>query len=121
MSRGEGMDIKDGQLKTDKPIEAEFDFDGKVLKIKNFISHKIYTLFQRQNKLNLFELNSPLSMIEYVLIDTNYNGSDFVIQISEKPVKKTQMVSGIYEIPSTHKQIAVKIVSVCGEENLFVI
>lgn len=119
-SKVEVLNIQDGEIKAEKPIEAEFEFDGKTLKIKNFISHKIYNLFKRQNKLNFFEINNPLSMIEYILIDTNYNGSEFVISISDKPMKKAEMVKGVYEILHGYDKIAVKIVSVCGEERLFV-
>lgn len=118
-SKIEVLNIQDGEIKSEKPIEAEFEFDGKTLKIKNFISHKIYNLFKRQNKLNLFEINNPLGMVEYVLIDTNYNGSEFVISISDKPTKKTEIVKSVYEISQGYGKIAVKIVSVCGEERLF--
>ena len=58
-------------------------------------------------------------MIDYVLIDNNYNGSVFNIFQSDIPEKKKDLINGKYEFESEGK-IAMKIVDMLGEESLIV-
>jgi len=61
-------------------------------------------------------------MIDYVLIDTDYNGEVFHIVCSDVPQKKTDLVKGKYEIDTKEgkTKVAVKIVDMLGEEVLVV-
>jgi hypothetical protein len=61
-------------------------------------------------------------MIDYVLIDTNYDGKTFHIVYSDVPKKKDDLIKGKYEleIPEKKTKIAVKIVDMLGEEVLIV-
>ena len=57
---------------------------------------------------------------DFVLIDTDYNGEVFHICISDVPAKKSEFVSGKYEVMLGNKdpKIAVKIIDMLGEETL---
>jgi len=59
-------------------------------------------------------------MIDYILIDTNYDGKTFHIVYSDVPEKKDDLIKGKYEleIPAVKTKIAVKIVDMLGEEIL---
>jgi hypothetical protein len=61
-------------------------------------------------------------MIDYVLIDTDYNGEVFHIVYSDVPQKKTDLVKGKYEINIKEEKtkVEVKIVDMLGEEVLVV-
>ncbi len=61
-------------------------------------------------------------MIDYVLIDTDYNGEVFHIVYSDVPQKKTDLVKGKYEINIKEEKtkVEVKIVDILGEEVLVV-
>lgn len=61
-------------------------------------------------------------MIDYVLIDTNYDGKTFHIVYSDVPKKKDDLIKGKYELEISEKRtkIAVKIVDMLGEEVLIV-
>lgn len=58
------------------------------------------------------------SMIDYVLIDHDYDGKVFNIKLADIPGSKKQLVRGRYEVPLTGRKgsVAVKIVDILGEE-----
>ena len=60
------------------------------------------------------------AQIDYVLIDTDYNGERFNIVESDLPQKKTDFVKGEYELtlPRIDARVAVKIVDMLGEETI---
>ena len=60
------------------------------------------------------------SMIDVVLVDTDYNGKVFNITYSDVPEKKKGLVGGKYELDILKKKttIAVKIIDMLGEEVL---
>jgi len=68
----------------------------------------------------LFKVKIPdfRSMIDCVLIDTDYDGKTFHIVYSDIPRKKSDFVKGKYEleIPKTKTTVAVKIIDMLGEE-----
>lgn len=59
-------------------------------------------------------------MIDYVLIDSDYDGKVFKTIYSDIPAKKDDLITGQYEItiPKSTSKVAVKIVDMLGEEVL---
>lgn len=70
----------------------------------------------------LFKVKIPdfRSMIDYVLIDTNYDGKTFHVVYSDVPKKRNDLIKGKYElvISKEKTKVAVKIVDMLGEELL---
>lgn len=114
------LNVQESGMKADKEPEASLSMKDGVLKIENYISHMIFNLFQKANRLNKFEIKDFRSMIDYVLIDTNYNGQDFNIVASDIPKNKKALIEGTYNLGECNN-IAIKVVSILGEESLFVL
>ena len=126
--------IKIIELKTDKkygnflihqPAEAKIKItritkNEALIEIQNFISPTIIERLNIDNKLFKVKIPDFRSMIDTVLIDTNYNNNTFNIIYSDVPEKKTDLVEGKYEIeiPADKAKIAVKIIDMLGEEVL---
>ncbi|MEO0267822.1 MAG: site-specific DNA-methyltransferase [candidate division WOR-3 bacterium] len=117
-------DKKYGNFLIHKPDEAKVKIERKgnkaVIEIEDFISP---TIIERLNVDNtIFKVKIPdfRAMIDYVLIDTNYDGRTFHIVYSDVPAKKNDLIQGKYEleIPEAKTKIAVKIVDMLGEEVL---
>jgi len=115
-------DKKYGNFLIHKPDEAKVKIERKdnkaIIEILDFISP---TIIERLNiDYALFKVKIPdfRSMIDYVLIDTNYDGKTFHIVYSDVPEKKDDLIKGKYEleIPKNKTKIAVKIVDMLGEE-----
>lgn len=118
-------DIKYGNFLIHKPAEAKIKIkriakNKALIKIQNFISPTIIERLNINN--NLFKVKIPdfRSMIDTVLIDSNYNGNTFHIIYSDVPEKKNDLIKGKYEIeiPADKVKIAVKIIDMLGEEVL---
>ena len=126
--------IKIIELKTDKkygnflihqPAEAKIKItritrNKALIEIQNFISPAIIERLNIDNKLFKVKIPDFRSMIDTILIDTNYNGNTFHIVYSDVPEKKNDLVEGKYEIeiPADKAKIAVKIIDMLGEEVL---
>jgi len=119
-------DKKYGSFLIHKPAEAKVKIkrkDGKaIIEIKDFISPTIVERLNIDNKLFKVKIPDFRSMIDCVLIDTNYDGKTFHIVYSDVPEKKQDLVNGKYEIefPKKKAKIAVKIIDMLGEEVLVV-
>ncbi len=117
-------DSKYGKFFTHKPCKAKVDMKRKgkdaIIEIKEFLSPTI--LERLEIDASLFNVKIPdfRSMIDVILIDSNYNGEVFNIAISDVPEKKNDLVAGIYKIkiPTDKTTIAVKIIDMLGEELL---
>jgi hypothetical protein len=76
----------------------------------------------RKSSLLLFKAQIPdwRAMVDVVLIDTAYVGQVFDIALSDVPEKKSDLVSGRYELPAPGgpTTVAVKIIDILGEEVL---
>jgi hypothetical protein len=59
-------------------------------------------------------------MVDSVMIDTAYDGDVFNIALADVPEKKSDLVSGEYELeaPKGQTTVAVKITDMLGEEVL---
>ena len=98
----------------------DFKIKGNKLtiEIKNFISPTIIERVNDPESLIKVKIPDFRSMIDVVLIDTNYNGKAFSIRYSDVPEKKNDLVEGKYEVEVPEKKItvAVKIIDMLGEE-----
>lgn len=117
-------DSKYGKFFTHKPCKAKVEIKRKDIEasivIKEFLSPTILERLEIDTKLFSVKIPDFRSMIDVVLIDTNYNGEVFNIVVSDVPEKKNDLVLGAYkvQIPKSKTTIAVKIIDMLGEELL---
>jgi len=117
-------DKKYGSFLIHKPAEAKVKIERKgtkaIIEIEDFISPTIIERLNIDNKIFKVKIPDFRSMIDYVLIDTNYDGNVFHVVYSDVPKKKSDLVKGKYEIeiPGEKTKVAVKIVDMLGEEVL---
>ncbi|MDI6869268.1 MAG: site-specific DNA-methyltransferase [Coprothermobacterota bacterium] len=124
------------ELKTDKKygsflihepavakIKVERSGNKAVIEIQDFISPTIIKRLNIDSQLFKVKIPDFRAMIDFVLIDTNYDGSTLHIVYSDVPERKEDLVKGKYEVevPEGSSKLAVKIVDMLGEEvlNLF--
>ncbi|MDI6765444.1 MAG: site-specific DNA-methyltransferase [Bacteroidota bacterium] len=88
--------------------------------IEDFISPSIIERLNQQVGILQPKIDDWRSMVDCVMIDTNYNGEVFNVVLSDVPEKKTDLVVGNYEIPAPRDKtkVAVKIIDMLGEEVL---
>ncbi|QSR86956.1 site-specific DNA-methyltransferase [Candidatus Methylacidiphilum infernorum] len=117
-------DKKYGKFLVHQPAVAKVKIERKVNKavidILDFVSP---TIVERLNDpQSVFKVKIPdfRAMIDVVLIDTAYDGKIFHVVHSDVPEKKSDYVTGHYEveIPKSNTTIAVKIIDMLGEEVL---
>ena len=119
-------DKKYGNFLIHKPAEAKINIKRKnkkaIIEIRDFISPTIIERLNIDNKLFKVKIPDFRSMIDCVLIDTNFDGKTFHVVYSDIPEKKQDLVKGKYEIeiPKKKAKIAVKIIDMLGEEVLIV-
>ncbi len=119
-------DKKYGNFLIHKPDEAKVKIERRgnkaIIEIQDFISPTIIERLNIDNQLFKFKIPDFRSMIDYVLIDTNYDGKTFHIVYSDVPKKKDDLIKGKYELEISEKRtkIAIKIVDMLGEEVLIV-
>jgi DNA modification methylase len=119
-------DKKYGNFLIHKPAEAKIKIERNgnkaIIEIEDFISPTIIERLNIDNKLFKVKIPDFRSMIDCVLIDTNYDGKIFHIVYSDIPEKKSDLVKGRYEIEISKKKIkvAVKIIDMLGEEVVIV-
>jgi len=118
-------DKKYGNFLIHKPAEAKVKVERTannkaLIEIQNFISPTIIERLNIDNKLFKVKIPDFRSMIDTILIDTNYNGNTFHIVYSDVPEKKNDLIKGKYEIeiPAEKVKIAIKIIDMLGEEVL---
>jgi len=115
-------DKKYGKFLVHQPAIAKVKIERKgdkaIIDILDFVSP---TIIERLNDpQSVFKVKIPdfRAMIDVALIDTDYDGKTFHIVYSDVPEKKSDYVSGHYEldIPKKKTTIAVKIIDMLGEE-----
>ncbi len=122
-------DKKYGSFLIHKPAEAKIEIlplhfvQGQndrlaIIEIQDFISPTIIERLNIDNTLFKVKIPDFRSMIDTVLIDTNYDGKTFHIVHSDVPKRKDDLVKGKYEIelPKSKTKVAVKIIDMLGEE-----
>jgi adenine-specific DNA-methyltransferase len=121
-------DPKYGGFFTHEPAKAKVSFKrtakGVEITIDDFISPTILERLKQQNKNNpIFQpqITDWRSMVDSVMIDTNYDGKVFNITLADVPEKKNDFVDGKYTVESPKgATIAVKVTDMLGEEVLVV-
>ncbi|MBN2541295.1 site-specific DNA-methyltransferase [bacterium] len=103
-------------------VIERFDNNKVKIEIKDFLSPTIIKRLDIERNLLHKTIPDFRSMIDVVLVDTNYNGDVFNIKFSDVPEKRHQMVKGKYEIEigAEKTTIAVKILDMLGDEFLVV-
>lgn len=119
-------DIQQDGLITHQPAQAEVNItkQGKQasVKISDYISPSILARMEIDRSVFDERLDDFRAQIDCVLLDTDYNGKNFNIVHSDLPTKKTDFVTGEYQLtlPRAAAKIAVKIVDMLGEETIIV-
>lgn len=117
-------DQKYGKFFVHQPAEAQVDIrrrDGKlVIDIEDFISPTIAERLEMDAPLFRAKIPDWRTMVDVVMIDTNYDGEVFDIDMSDVPERKDALVIGHYELeaPEERTTVAVKIIDMLGEEVL---
>ena len=115
-------DIQQDGVTTDQPAEADVQIAKKgkkaTVKIIDYISPTILARMEIDRTFFNEQIDDFRAQIDYVIIDTDYNGRYFNITESDLPQKKNCLIKGIYELtlPLTDAKVAVKIVDMLGEE-----
>lgn len=115
-------DPKYGKFIEHKPAKARVKISRKDDKIQvvieDFISPTIIERLSQQNGILQPKIEDWRSMVDCVMIDTAYSGEVFNVVLSDVPEKKTDFVSGTYELPAPKgkAKLAVKIIDMLGEE-----
>lgn len=117
-------DIQQDGMITNQPTQAEVRITKRnkkaTIKIIDYISPSILARMEIDRTLFDEQINDFRAQIDYVLIDTDYNGRSFNVVASDLPEKKTDFIKGEYELtlPRANATVAVKIVDMLGEETL---
>lgn len=92
--------------------------DTARIEIKEFISPTVIKRFNLEGSLLQKTIEDFRSMIDFVLIDPNYDGKVFKAVSVDIPRNKKELIKGSYEIevPTEKTKVAVKIVDVLGDE-----
>jgi hypothetical protein len=121
-------DPKYGGFFTHEPARAKVTFkrvkDNVEITIDDFISPTILERLSQQNKDNpLFspQVSDWRSMVDSVMIDSDYDGAVFNITLADVPERKNDLVEGKYSVETKKgAAIAVKVTDMLGEEVLVV-
>ena len=119
------FDLKDKNFVSYEPSKAEIEIkrtgkDKVKIKIVSFISPTIIKRLELEPGLLQKKIPDFRSMIDVVLVDTDYDGEVFKIGFSDVPEKQNDLVKGEYELKISEKptKVAVKIIDMLGEEVL---
>ena len=119
-------DIQQDGVTTDQPAEADVQIAKKgkkaTIKIANYISPAILARMEIDRTFLNEQIGDFRAQIDYVLIDTDYNGENFNIVVCDLPQKRTDFIKSKYELTlsRTGAKVAVKIVDMLGEEVIVV-
>ena len=118
------VDVQQEGLITNEPAQAGIKITKKgkkaIIEIEDFISPTILARLDIGRSIFNEQIEDFRSQIDYVLIDTNYDGKKFNIVKRDLPEKETNFIKGKYELvlPRVGAKVAVKIVDRLGEEIL---
>jgi hypothetical protein len=117
-------DQKYGKFFVHQPAQAQVTIqrqDGKVVvEIEDFISPAIVERLEMDTPLFKVKIPDWRAMVDCVMIDLDYDGEVFDIDLSDVPERKDDLVEGRYELeaPEGETTVAVKIIDMLGEEML---
>jgi len=117
-------DPKYGRFIAHRPATAKVSIrrvEDKIrVDIEDFISPTIVERLDMDTPLFKAKITDWRSMVDCVMIDTAYNGEVFNVTLADVPKKKSDLVSGSYELPAPEGDttVAVKLIDMLGEEVL---
>jgi DNA modification methylase len=90
------------------------------IEIEDFVSPTIIQRLQAQANVLQPQIEDWRAMVDSVSIDPSYDGSILNIAIADVPERKSDLVSGTYDLeaPAGETTVAVKIIDMLGEEVL---
>ncbi len=119
-------DIQQDGVTTDQPAEADVQIAKKgkkaTIKIADYISPAILARMEIDRTFFNEQIGDFRAQIDYILIDTDYNGENFNIVKNDLPQRRSGFIEGEYELtlPRAGAKVAVKIVDMLGEEVIVV-
>lgn len=117
-------DPKYGKFISHKPAQAKIRIERAkeklLVEIQDFISPTIIERLKEQAGILAPQIDDWRAMVDVVCIDPSYDGQVFNIAVSDVPEKKTDFVTGRYELPAPKSKttVAVKMTDMLGEEIL---
>jgi hypothetical protein len=113
----EVKDLRNDGLFINRPAFADVTLQDGVLRINDFVSPTIMERMKLDMDIFSEQVKDFRSTIDYVLIDTDYNGKEFNVCMSDIPAKKKDLIKGEYKLEvNIGAKVAVKIVDMLGEE-----
>lgn len=120
-------DPRYGKFFEHQPARAKVDIrraDGQFkIKIRDFVSPTIIERLKEQAGILAPQIDDWRAMVDTVEIDADYNGTVFNVAFADVPERKSDLVTGEYELPAPAAKtttVAVKIVDMLGEEVLVI-
>lgn len=113
-----------GGFFTHDPASAEVKIerrDGRLMvEVLDFVSPSILQRLQAQASIVHPLVEDFRAMIDWIEIDTAYDGEVFSVELVDLPEKRKDLIAGRYELeaPTPGATVAVKIVDMLGEEVL---
>jgi hypothetical protein len=91
-----------------------------IVEIEDFISPTIIERLEMDTPLFKAKISDWRAMVDTVMIDLDYDGDVFDIDLSDVPERKDDLVVGRYELeaPKGETTVAVKVIDMLGEEVL---
>ncbi len=117
-------DPKYGKFIKHEPARARVKIarrkDKILVEIEDFISPTIIERLQQQAGILSPKIDDWRAMVDVVMIDPAYDGQVFNVALSDVPERKSDLVSGRYELPAPRGEttVAVKVIDMLGEEVL---
>ncbi len=115
-------DPKYGKFMKHEPAQARVRVervDGKLeVEIEDFISPTILERLEMDAPLFRAKVPDWRAMVDCVMIDPGWDGEVFEVAVSDVPERKSDLVSGAYELdaPADETTVAVKVIDMLGEE-----
>jgi DNA modification methylase len=117
-------DPKYGRFFEHQPASARVRLDGSTVIIDDFISPSILERLSHTDGVLSPQVTDWRSMVDSVMIDTEYDGETFNVIVADIPERKTDLVAGSYELElpkDSEAPVAVKITDMLGEEVLAIL
>jgi len=117
-------DEKYGKFFEHRPAQAKVIIERKddkiIVDIEDFISPTIVERLEMDTPIFKAQIPDWRSMVDCVMIDLDYDGEAFNIDLSDVPEKKDDLVVGHYELSASKDDatIVLKIIDMLGEEVL---
>jgi len=121
-------DARYGKFFAHQPASArvtiKWEQEKLQIDVEDFISPSILQRLALDGSLARVKITDWRSMVDCVLIDTDFDGKVFNVVLSDVPQKKNDLVRGAYTLryaptgSTTNRTVAVKIIDMLGEEVL---